>query len=61
VLIGLSIITPVFGATSPAAESWSALLTVLALALLVCGVGLQALRGAAERSLGPAGRDPARA
>ena len=60
VLIGLSIITPVFGATSPAAESWSALLMLLALALLVCGVGLQALRGAAEGSMLRAEHDHAR-
>jgi hypothetical protein len=50
VLIGLSIITPVFGATSPAAESWSGLVTLLAVGLLVCGFALNAARGSARRT-----------
>ena len=50
VLIGLSIITPVFGATSTAAESWSGLVTLVAVGLLVCGFVLHAVRGSGARS-----------
>jgi len=51
VLIGLSIITPVFGATSPAMEAWNGLLTLLAVVLLFVGFGLYATRAAREREL----------
>ncbi len=49
VLIGLSIITPVLGATSPAMEPWNGVLTVIALVLLAVGFGLYATQ-ASERS-----------
>ena len=51
VLIGLSIITPVFGATSPAIEPWSGLLTAAAVLLLIVGFGMHATHTARERKL----------
>lgn len=49
VLIGLSIITPVFSATSPGMEQWNGLLTLLAALLLVLGFVLYATRAARDR------------
>ncbi|HZQ63528.1 MAG TPA: hypothetical protein VFC24_19365 [Casimicrobiaceae bacterium] len=51
VLIGLSIITPVFGAMSPAMEAWNGLVALVALLLLVAGFALYASRAAGERHL----------
>ena len=48
VLIGLSIITPVLAATSPAMEPWNGVLTVVAVLFLLVGFALYASRAERE-------------
>ena len=50
VLIGLSIITPVFGATLPAMEAWNGVLTLVAVLFLLVGFALYASRSQRERN-----------
>lgn len=51
VLIGLSIITPVFGATSPGFERWNGVFAALAVALLVSGFAVYGMRTGRTRRL----------
>lgn len=57
VLIGLSIITPVFGAISTGAERWNGVFTIVALALLIAGFALHTMRTGSERRLARVDRD----
>lgn len=57
VLIGLSIITPVFGATSPGFERWNGVFAALAIALLVSGFTVYGMRAGRKRGLARVERD----
>lgn len=55
VLIGLAIVTPVFGATSPGLERWNGAFALIALVLLVIGLAWNAAMAsrAARRAITP--------